>query len=883
MKKKCFILLFLSLFCGSLFAHPYVKIDNELQKRIQTNTNGMLYPVLVGMSQKYDEVRLLRTTELMSKAQRRAFVISDRQVFCRNAQHEVLDFLSSYQNERFVEEVKSFWSFNGFCCKANVEVILQLAERPDVAWIVLDEERPMIPQGERPRPLTTKELAWHVDKVNAPSVWNYNGTGYTGDGIVVALIDTGVNYHHIDIINSMWDGGTEFPNHGYDIYNQDNDPMDDHGHGSHTAGIVAGQGTAGIQTGVAPGAKIMALKMLGEDGEGTDAQLIESVEFALEHGADIISLSLGESGMGACSYYREVFATALDAGVAASTAAGNDGQVQYTYPIPNNVNAPGNCPPPWLHPDQKNLISGGLTAVISVGATNSNDNHCDFSSVGPVTWAYGENVGDYNDYPYKNGDAMQPGLIRPDISAPGENITSLNYATNNGYVAYDGTSMATPCVTGVLALLLDADPELTPAELDSIIELTSVRVGNTKKDNRVGAGRIDALAAVNALFYHGPTQLTAMLDDDEVLLHWTAPTSAVSYTLYRDGMPIANALTSTEFTDHLNYGGAYTYYVTALLENDMISLPSNYVTVNKEVEVDAEVINDQRVLLSWNLPSGIYDGFESGDFYQNMWINDATSPWVITMNQPNEGTFCAKSTNTGMFSTSKITLGINVATNSVVSYYARISCFPLNGGGFFIDNVQYGETIKDEVPWKQYSVALSPGNHLLEWKYGNQLAEGEYENAFYIDDIRVGNAFDVYRADCDGQNQVQIASAVSQASYVDYGWEALPAGLYKYGISKDGSATMAWSDCMEKKTDGIQEMGRGDLSLYPNPAQSQLTVACKDMYWVTFTSIQGHVLFDTATCAESLVFSVDELPSGLYFVTVRTKNGTIMRRFSVVK
>ena len=883
MKTKSFIALFLSLLCGSLLAQPFGKIDSDLQNRIQTNSDEQLYPVLVCMTQKYDEVRLQHSTELMTKAQRRAFVISDRQAFCQNAQREVLDFLNSYQDERFVTEVKPFWSFNGFGCKANAEVIRQLAERRDVAWIVLDEERPMIPQGERPRPMTAKELAWHVEKVNAPSVWNYNGTGYTGNGVVVALIDTGVNYNHVDISNSMWDGGSEFPHHGYDIYNQDNDPMDDHGHGSHTAGIVAGQGNAGTQTGVAPGAKIMALKMLGAEGEGSDAQLIESVEFALAHGADVISLSLGESGIGACGFYREVFETALDAGVAASTAAGNDGQIQYTYPIPNNVNAPGNCPPPWLHPDQKNLVEGGLTAVISVGATNSNDSHCDFSSVGPVTWAYGENVGEYNDYPYQNGDATQPGLIRPDISAPGENITSLNYANNNGYVVFDGTSMATPCVTGVLALLLEANPELTPAELDSIIELTSVRVGNSKKDNRVGAGRIDALAAVNALFYHGPTQLTATLDGDEVMLEWTAPEQAVSFTLYRDGMPIANALTSNEFVDHLNYGGDYTYYVTALLDNGMTSLPSNYVTINKEVSVEAEVINDQRVALEWNLPAGLYDGFESGDFYQNMWINDATSPWTISTNQPNEGTYCAKSTNTGMFSTSKISLGVNVATSSVVSYYARISCFPLNGGGFFIDNVQYGETIKDEVPWTHYSVALSPGNHLLEWKYGNQLAEGEYENAFYIDDIRVGNAFDVYRADCDGQHQVQIASAVAQANYVDYDWAELPAGLYKYGVSTDGGVSMAWSECLEKKTDGVDDEGMESLQLYPNPAQNQLTIVGENLQQVTVMTLQGQVLYDIKTTENTMAISLDDLPSGLYFVTIRTQNGTATRQFSVIK
>ncbi len=218
-----------------------------------------------------------------------------------------------------------------------------------------------------------------------------------------------------------------------------------------------------------------------------------------------------------------------------------------------------------------------------------------------------------------------------------------------------------------------------------------------------------------------------------------------------------------------------------------------------------------------------------------------------------------------------------------MSYYARISCFPLNGGGFFIDNVQYGETIKDEVPWTHYSVALSPGNHLLEWKYGNQLAEGEYENAFYIDDIRVGNAFDVYRADCDGQHQVQIASAVAQANYVDYDWAELPAGLYKYGVSTDGGVSMAWSECLEKKTDGVDDEGMESLQLYPNPAQNQLTIVGENLQQVTVMTLQGQVLYDIKTTGNTMVISLDDLPSGLYFVTIRTQNGTATRQFSVIK
>ena len=871
MKKPIFTLL-LALCISALFGQ-----SNHLQH------------VIVMMAERYDDSQLSQKTALMTKEQRRDFVIAERKAFCQSSQAQVLDFLEGFKSADMVCDLKTFWSFNGFSCSASDEVIAQLAQRKDVAMIIPDEMRQMIPSNEMARPVTTRANAWHVDKINAPAVWNYNGSGYTGNGVIIGLIDTGVNYNHIDIANSMWDGGSEFPHHGYDVFYQDLDPMDDQGHGTHTAGILAGQGTAGTQTGIAPGAKIMAIKILSEEGQGEATHLIEGVEFALDHGANILSLSLSDVGAGPCYYYRDVFATCLDAGVAAAVACGNEGQTQYTYPVPFNISAPGNCPPAWLHPDQKNLIEGGLTSVISVGATDSNDEHCGFSSVGPTTWAAGPNVGNYNDYPYENGDVNQPGLIRPDISAPGANITSLNYQTTNNYIEMDGTSMATPCVAGVLAMLLEANPELSPAELDSIIELTSVRVGNTMKSNRVGSGRIDALAAMNALFHHGPTNLTADFDGEQVVLNWTAAPEGISYDVYRDGMRIANSLTATTYTDHISYAGSYTYYIIAHLENDMTSLPSNYITLTKAVEIEAEVINNMRVSLSWNLPAGIYDGFESGNFYQNMWINDATSPWIITTTQPNTGTYCAKSTNTGMFSNSKISLAVNLPTSCVVSYYARVSCFPLNGCGFFIDNVQYGETLKDEVPWTRYTVAIGPGNHILEWKYANQLAEGEYENAFYIDDITVGNTYNIYRANCDGSNAELIASNVADAQYVDYGWDALPIGQYKYGISTDGGNTIAWSDCLDKDVLVVDENNALEIKVYPNPTNGILfvetvcTPSLPDKTEYIITNVTGQTLLSGHITDETQQIDVTGLAEGMYFVRIQNDSKTIIKKFCIVK
>ena len=822
--------------------------------------NKELRQVIVVMEKQYDNVELNRKTQFMNKAQRREFVINDHKAFCQASQAEVLDFVDNLGDE--VQAVKPFWAFNGFACMATDEAIKQLESRRDVAYIYHDERHLMLPEKSEAKPVDSKDIAWHVDKVNAPAVWNYNGsTGYNGNGVIVAVVDSGVDYTHVDIAGSMWDGGSDYPHHGFDICNNDNDPMDDYCHGTHVAGIIAGQGNAGTQTGIAPGAKIMAIKVLDDTGYGSDADLISAIQFAMNHGADIINLSLGDPEMGPSAIYRDLFNTVKDAGLVASVAAGNVGDTQYSYPVPFNVECPGNCPPPWLHPDQKNLISGGTSGVICVGATDSNDAHCSFSSVGPVTWADGPNVGDYNDYPYQNGDASQPGLIRPDISAPGANVTSLNYQTGTGYVAYDGTSMATPCVSAVLALLLQADPELTPADLDSIIELTAANAGNTVKNNITGSGRIDALAAINALFHHGPTNLTANFDGSYVDLNWNAAADAAYYEVYRDGLRIANNLTTTTYTDHLSYAGSYTYYVKAHLNNDMTTLPSNYVFVERLVDIQAEVINNMRVALSWDMPDCIFDGFESGDLYQNMWINDGSTPWEVTTQEPHSGTYCVRSTNKTMFSTSKLTLGVNVPVTCVVNYWAKVDCFPLNGGGFFIDNVQHGETLKDKVPWTKFSVTLSPGNHLLEWKYGNQLTEGDYENAFYVDDVTVGNAYDIYRANCDGSDETMIASAVVNAEYIDNGWVSLPIGQYKYGVSIDGGNTIYWSDCIDKVTVGVEE-----------------TTEANSIKHITIVNTLGQVVYDAETTTNNSASILEQCSNGVYIVNILTDKGLVTKK-----
>ena len=167
------------------------------------------------------------------------------------------------------------------------------------------------------------EITWNVTKVNVPAVW---ALGYTGAGIKVGVLDTGVNYNHVDLADHMWsDPG--YPNHGYDFANNDNNPIDDNGHGTHCAGTVAGDGTAGSQTGMAPDATIIALKVLNSTGSGTESGVWAAIQFIVDHGGDVISMSLGWQhswGVDRASW-RNSFNNALAAGVIAAVAAGNEG------------------------------------------------------------------------------------------------------------------------------------------------------------------------------------------------------------------------------------------------------------------------------------------------------------------------------------------------------------------------------------------------------------------------------------------------------------------------------------------------------------------------------------------------------------------------------
>jgi len=284
-----------------------------------------------------------------------------------------------------------------------------------------------------------------VPLIGAPRVWE---VGYRGRGITVAVVDTGVDQTHPDLAGRVTQT-KDITGEGY---------RDGHGHGTHVAGIIAGNGQAsgGRYRGVAPEAEIMAAKVLRSDGSGLTSDVMAGIEWAVEHGAKIINLSLGAAvpcdGTDALSVMCDA---AVDRGVVVCVAAGNAG------PAAGTVGPPG-C----------------ARKVITVGATDKSDQVTGFSSRGPTA--------DGRTKP----DVCMPGLAITSLRASG---TSMGTVLNDYYTSASGTSMATPHCSGAVALLLQARPSLTPAAVKDLLMNTAKNLGVDA--NAQGAGRVQVYQA----------------------------------------------------------------------------------------------------------------------------------------------------------------------------------------------------------------------------------------------------------------------------------------------------------------------------------------------------------------------------------------------------
>jgi len=270
---------------------------------------------------------------------------------------------------------------------------------------------------------------WNLNAINAPEAW---AQGYLGQGVTVAVVDTGVDLQHPELVDSLWTNTDEIPGnnrdddgngyvddvYGWDFASGDANPDDRNGHGTHVAGVIAAGRNGYGATGVAPETIIMPVRVLGDGGSGTNFSVAAGIRYAAENGADIINLSLGGG-------YSQSILSAIDyagrLGSLVVAAAGNESSLLPSYPA---------------------RYSESRDHVISVGAHSSSSTVASFSN----------DVG--------RSEAVQ-------VDAPGVGVYST--LPNGRYGRLSGTSMAAPHVSGLAALAISARRDLRPTELRRLL------------------------------------------------------------------------------------------------------------------------------------------------------------------------------------------------------------------------------------------------------------------------------------------------------------------------------------------------------------------------------------------------------------------------------
>lgn len=421
----------------------------------------------------------------------------------RRTQQDLLSYLEGQRQAGAVSAYQSFWIFNGIAVEGDLETLLAVAARDDVARVVAVRRVPLVrdtrrvPSGSGAQ----DELPWNIQRIRAPEVWR--DLGITGEGVVVASLDTGVQWTHPALRDRYrgWDGTVA--RHDYHWFDPDGilrpdglgpsrtrEPSDPDDHGTHTTGTMVGDGgTPGTRIGVAPGARWIAVtaNYLEVIGEYTDDIILhKAFQFLLaptnldgenprpDLAPDVVNCSWGV-GHGANSVFRQDLAALRAAGIVPVFAAGNPGDGL------GSVGSPG-----------------ALPEALAVGATDAADALAGFSGRGPSFW----------------------GEVKPELAAPGVDIFST---VPGGYEGgWSGTSMAAPHVAGVVALVRSASRHLSVDDVEAFLLATAADLGEPGPDNRFGWGRVDAYEATRWALSHG----------------WLRGRVASS----ADGMPIAGAV-----------------------------------------------------------------------------------------------------------------------------------------------------------------------------------------------------------------------------------------------------------------------------------------------------------------------------------------------------
>ncbi|HET7088853.1 MAG TPA: S8 family serine peptidase [Anaerolineae bacterium] len=451
------------------------KIDPPLLKRMLAAAPGEQIPIIVEMRQQADLDSAPLRAAGISQAEA---VVHALRTTAAHSQRGVRAQLAVMEKAGRASQVRSFWVFNGLASHVAAGDILALAARDGVGLIREDRFRQWVtaPPSSLPPPTSTSNsnsltltLEWGLRKIRADEVWA--ALNVTGTGIVVANMDTGVDWQHPALITAYRGYGKGLAGHAGNWLDATDDatvyPVDPHGHGTHTMGTIVG--ADGI--GVAPGARWIAARVLNSAGFGYDSWIHAGFEWILAPDGDpnlapdVLNNSWGSDVSASTAFQNDLHAL-RQAGIFAVFSAGNNG------PDAGGIGSPASLP-----------------EAFAVGATDDEDEVAVFSSRGPSPW----------------------GEVRPHVAAPGVNVRSS--VPGGIFDRYSGTSVAAPHVAGTAALMLAADPSLTITGTAFVLTGAAVPLSTTIPNNDSGYGRVDAYAAVQAVASMGTLSGTVARSD----------------------------------------------------------------------------------------------------------------------------------------------------------------------------------------------------------------------------------------------------------------------------------------------------------------------------------------------------------------------------------
>jgi serine protease AprX len=530
-----------SVLLGILFLATSLEaqvISPHLLSIINTAASGEKIPVIVTLVDKADLSPFIaksRAVRMMSAAERRehrAGIIRALKTKADVSQRRLIKFLKTSGSHR----IKPLWTINGLSLKASPEIIQTLAAMPEIASIRPDR----VVHLPEVVPAATGGVEDNIIAIKAPDLWSL---GFEGQGMVVALLDSGVDYLHPDLATNLpdgsgWRGGT---NSWFNPVEADCDlpganctPCDANvdtpcdfldsqniAHGTGVAGIMTGSNAGGTLIGVAPAAQWIAAKIFKSDETATYTAIHQALGWALDpdgdpdtdDAPDVVNNSWGlipdpTDPTNRCftEFLPDIQALKA-AGIAVVFSAGNEGPAIGTDVSPGNY--------------QESF------AVGSVGTPLSATEISVFSSRGPSTC---------------------DGTLFPEVVAPGFPIRSTDFSFgglalyNNGLT---GTSFAAPHVAGVMTLLLQAFPGVSLEDLEDAIKFSATDLGNSGPDNDYGFGLVNALAGYDLLLQAPSTEVRvispnggeALISGAPYFISWRGPPDAATYTVRwsRDG------------------------------------------------------------------------------------------------------------------------------------------------------------------------------------------------------------------------------------------------------------------------------------------------------------------------------------------------------------